>query len=483
MKRLISIVLIFTMALALAAPMAAGAPNGFITGVATQIVKNDYDHFTGIEITSNNSVTKFDGFNFVADNKTYYAWYIDVIGDLKGTLESAYKSGPDYYNVVFEINGAGRYWIGDSKGGNSVNMVKIGAFQPHVHVYTAVVTPPGCKEENFGYTTYTCVCGDSYIGDIVPGLPHDAPYPTITREPTCTEPGQTIWYCLRCGEPDTIMNDQPPALGHDWDDGVVALPATCENDGVMLFTCKRDGCGETYTEAIPAIGHDYHAKPYTHGDAYVWYECANCGDSYSLETEKKIGWITMYSNADGVNAAGTYYKQTDIAGVWQVVKNYAGGTHFFAPTDYDPVSGFTGSVEAQFIWDKPQADIAENDIATIEFSYQLPDALSRKIIDYAFNSGGGVGFVFYYAVDGELIYSLNDHPQNSSRLSEDELVRLGAHHASGEGDLLKALVANPDCDAITYKFEARNTSEYGSKSGQAMVMFAGAIAYEYYVLK
>ncbi len=41
----------------------------------------------------------------------------------------------------------------------------------HIHNYEAVVTAPTCTEK--GYTTYTCVCGDSYIADEVAALDHD----------------------------------------------------------------------------------------------------------------------------------------------------------------------------------------------------------------------------------------------------------------------------------------------------------------------
>ncbi len=42
---------------------------------------------------------------------------------------------------------------------------------PHVHNYQAVVTPPTCTEQ--GYTTYTCLCGESYVADYVDALGHD----------------------------------------------------------------------------------------------------------------------------------------------------------------------------------------------------------------------------------------------------------------------------------------------------------------------
>ena len=39
------------------------------------------------------------------------------------------------------------------------------------HEYTPVVTAPTCTRS--GYTTYTCVCGDSYVADYVPALGHN----------------------------------------------------------------------------------------------------------------------------------------------------------------------------------------------------------------------------------------------------------------------------------------------------------------------
>ena len=39
------------------------------------------------------------------------------------------------------------------------------------HEYTPVVTAPTCTKS--GYTTYTCVCGDSYVADYVPALGHN----------------------------------------------------------------------------------------------------------------------------------------------------------------------------------------------------------------------------------------------------------------------------------------------------------------------
>ena len=77
----------------------------------------------------------------------------------------------------------------------------------HEHSYTAVVTPPTCTEE--GYTTYTCTCGDSFVGDYVPATGHkwgtwsyngDAEYNSSSDYKNGTQTRK----CTVCGESETI---------------------------------------------------------------------------------------------------------------------------------------------------------------------------------------------------------------------------------------------------------------------------------------
>ena len=51
-----------------------------------------------------------------------------------------------------------------------IAIYRIGEAQEHVHNYEAVVTAPTCEDP--GYTTYTCACGDSYVGDEVAATGH-----------------------------------------------------------------------------------------------------------------------------------------------------------------------------------------------------------------------------------------------------------------------------------------------------------------------
>ena len=173
MKKAIYLALALALSLSFTVPASASAaaPSGFIGGTVAAADKNGYDGFVGREITANNSTAAFDGFTFVADNKILNAWYVNVAAGMLGTLEAAYKIGGSYYIVTFDIDGAGKYWIADSRGGCGANMVKIGAFAAHVCDYASAVTQPTCNDS--GFTTYTCACDDTYVDGYVPALGHN----------------------------------------------------------------------------------------------------------------------------------------------------------------------------------------------------------------------------------------------------------------------------------------------------------------------
>jgi len=296
MRKPLLLALLLTMVLALAVPAMAAAPADFTTGTIATIDKKGYDSFDGKEFTSNNSVAQFDNFKFVADNKTFNAWYIDVTNDILGTLDVAYKVGNAYYVVTFAIDGPGKYFIADSRGSTGANMVKIGTFNAtpiHVHDYAKEVALPTCTEQ--GYTTYTCGCGDEYIDDHVPALGHDFawewgyyPIPCtvlkgvkqevcqrpdcgavgetafghphqddwipFTVPPTCTEDGEYRVYCPICEVDPGFVNGHISAIGHDYVE--VVTPPTCVDEGFSTYTCSR--CGDEYTgDYVTATGHFY----------------------------------------------------------------------------------------------------------------------------------------------------------------------------------------------------------------------------------
>ncbi|MBQ7415437.1 MAG: starch-binding protein, partial [Oscillospiraceae bacterium] len=115
------------------------------------------------------------------------------------------------------------------------------------HSYTAKVTTAAtCTTA--GVKTYTCgSCGDSYTESIA-ALGHS----------------YVSGVCTNCGENE-------PCTSHSWNAGSVTTAATCTKTGVKTYTCSN--CGNTKTETISALGHNY-----------VNGTCSRCGDSESKDT-------------------------------------------------------------------------------------------------------------------------------------------------------------------------------------------------------
>lgn len=66
----------------------------------------------------------------------------------------------------------------------------------HMHSYTTAVTEPNCTED--GYTLFTCSCGDSFKGELVPALGHS--YETSVVPATYLSEGYTQYLCGVCGD-------------------------------------------------------------------------------------------------------------------------------------------------------------------------------------------------------------------------------------------------------------------------------------------
>lgn len=68
---------------------------------------------------------------------------------------------------------------------------------------------------------------------------------------------------------------------HTWDEGEVTKDATCTEKGEMTYTCTK--CGETKTEDIDPLGHDYKSvvtEPTCTEQGYTTHTCSRCQHSY-----------------------------------------------------------------------------------------------------------------------------------------------------------------------------------------------------------
>ena len=130
------------------------------------------------------------------------------------------------------------------------------------HDYEGVVTAPTCLTG--GFTTYTCHCGDTYVGDEVEATGHD--YEAVVTEPTCREAGFTTYTC-HCG--DSYVGDETPTIPHV--------------DTNLDITCDYPGCTK---RILPA------------GDSKISLFTANAMIIVSLNSNYYVeGTVTEVTNA------------------------------------------------------------------------------------------------------------------------------------------------------------------------------------------
>ena len=149
--------------------------------------------------------------------------------------------------------------------------------QPTGHSHVPTVTLPDCN--NGGYTTYTCHCGDTYIGNITPALGHSFGDWYEVASPDCENNGTEVRKCSVCELEETKKTD---ALGHTYStEWTVDTEVTCTKDGSKSHHCVRCGDKKDVT-VIKAEGHKHSAvvTPVTCTEnGYTTYTC-HCGDTY-----------------------------------------------------------------------------------------------------------------------------------------------------------------------------------------------------------
>lgn len=150
----------------------------------------------------------------------------------------------------------------------------------HVHsiVPTQAVEATCVHEGNIAY--YSCAGCGKYFRDalgteeipdlaltVVPALGHNWGVWQTSAEPTCTQAGSRYRTCGRCGETET---EPINALGHDWSDwiseGEYGHSRTCARCG------QKDGEAHSFDEVV--------TPPTTTEQGYTTYTCKVCGYSY-----------------------------------------------------------------------------------------------------------------------------------------------------------------------------------------------------------
>ena len=144
------------------------------------------------------------------------------------------------------------------------------------HEYFEIVVEPTCDEP--GYTKYTCKCGDSYTDKEVEAHGHN--YFSVVVEPTCTEKGYTEYKCYNCT--NSYKNNETEAKGHSYGEWIITKEPTETTKGTKQKQCSD--CNDVVTEIIPEKNHKHNyvsnvVEPTCTEEGYTELKC-DCGDSY-----------------------------------------------------------------------------------------------------------------------------------------------------------------------------------------------------------
>ena len=233
------------------------------------------------KVTAATCTTKGYTTHTCACGNSYVDTYVDALGhSYKSVVTPASCTSAGY--TTYTCSACQDTYKGDNVsalGHNYVNGVctRCSATDPdyHVHNYTTVVTAPTCTAQ--GYTTYTCTCGDSYVGSYVDAIDHS--YESVITPPTCTAQGYTTYTCSVCKI--SYLGNIVSALGHNYVNGACtrcsSSIATYAVTGGSITLEKTTGeiidCDESVTAAsIPA---EIEGVAVTGIGARAFYQCTS----------------------------------------------------------------------------------------------------------------------------------------------------------------------------------------------------------------
>ena len=212
--------------------------------------------YGAVIFTTRNGIVNIYGGKFEAAEQFESKWYV---------LDIDERVDPEYFG---EINVYGGEFVNYDPVNNTndsaalANKVADGyhsikndnSYVVSKHVYESNVTNPTC--EAGGYTTHTCVCGDTYVDSYTDALDHSFTIYVSDKNATCTEDGTKTAKCDRCEETKTIT-DEGSALDHSFTNYVSNEDATCTEDGTKTAKCDRCEETKTITDEGSALDHSF----------------------------------------------------------------------------------------------------------------------------------------------------------------------------------------------------------------------------------
>ena len=147
------------------------------------------------------------------------------------------------------------------------------------------------RPEIEGYTYQKTMVGNDEIVKLT--VSHDENGAVITA--TVRQSGVESEKKLTGSETVLFVYEKAAEHVHSFDEGKVTTEPTCTEKGVKTFTCS---CGETKTEEIPALGHDWNEPTYT------WAE-----DNSACTAQRTCKRDATHSESETVKPAETVTKE------------------------------------------------------------------------------------------------------------------------------------------------------------------------------
>ena len=164
--------------------------------------------------------------------------------------------------------------------------------------YTSKVTKqPTCTEK--GETTYTCkVHADEepIVKADIPALGHENGTPEI-KQATCTEKGYVKVVCSREGCDEVLINEETDLINHTFSTSYTSYkPSTCLEEGKVTYNCLNNNCDATITVTLPKAQHNYETseemtEPTCLSGGYITFKCTTkgCDSEYYEVVENATG--------------------------------------------------------------------------------------------------------------------------------------------------------------------------------------------------
>ena len=211
-----------------------------------------------------------------------------------------------------------------------------------IHEYEeSTVREATCTEE--GELMYKCrKCGDSY-NEPIPARGHDMQLIEAT-ESVCVEESKRVYKCSRCDY--TVTETQPPAYEVHDHRGKIEVEPTCTKSGTIRYTCSR--CGDTYTESLSRLEHSWEPKSNT------LQVCTKCGQECSYPEELGFdGVVALYEEMRADLIANT--SEDELANADPTIGNMWVEYSTYTPGKNDTEKGLMIFVRAEYMQkDQPQ---------------------------------------------------------------------------------------------------------------------------------